>query len=74
MIKYTNEELTNNIIKILKDKLKKDYDKGSFKRDAHAKCIGLLKAKFVVDDNIPKKYQVGIREIIACLTSNNLLS
>lgn len=62
MIKYTNEELTNNIIKILKDKLKKDYDKGSFKRDAHAKCIGLLKAKFVVDDNIPKKYQVGIFE------------
>jgi len=58
--KYNYEQLTQNIIKMLKEKLQKDYSKGSTKRDAHPKCLGLLKAYFIVEKNLPKEYQVGI--------------
>lgn len=60
MKKYNNEELAENIINMLKEKLDKDYPKGDTKRDAHPKCLGLLKAYFVVDEQLPKEYQVGI--------------
>ena len=60
MKKYTNEELTQNIINMLKEKTRKDYKKGHTKRDAHSKCLGLLKAQFIVNKNLPKEYQVGI--------------
>ena len=35
--KYTNEELTENIINMLKEKTKKDYKKNHIKREAHSK-------------------------------------
>ena len=60
MPKYNDEKLTQNIIKMLKEKLKKDYSKGSTKRDAHPKCLGLLKSYFIVEKDLPKEYQVGI--------------
>lgn len=60
MKKYTNEQLTNNIISMFKDKVEKDYEKGNTKRDAHSKCTGLLKGYFVVDKNLNEKYGVGI--------------
>ena len=37
MKKYTNEELTENIINMLKEKIKKDYKKNHIKREAHSK-------------------------------------
>lgn len=53
MKKYTNEELTENIINMLKEKTKKDYKKNHIKREAHSKCLGLLKAQFIVNENLP---------------------
>ncbi len=60
MKNYTNEELTQNIIDMLKEKAKKDYNKSNTKREAHAKCLGLLKAEFIVNKNLPKEYQIGV--------------
>ncbi len=54
-----NQQLTNNIINLLKEKQQKDYDKGKAKREAHAKGQGLLKAKFIIED-LDTKYKVGI--------------
>jgi len=53
--KYTNEELTENIINMLKEKTKKDYKKNHIKREAHSKCLGLLKAQFIVNENSPNE-------------------
>lgn len=58
--KYTQQQLTQNIINMLKEKLQKDYSPGSTKRDAHPKSLGLLKAYFIVEKNLPPKYKVGI--------------
>lgn len=61
MMKEMNEEqYTNDIIDILKEKLEKDYKSKETKRDAHPKALGLLKAKFVVRDDLPKALKVGI--------------
>lgn len=60
MKKYTNEELTENIINMLKEKIKKDYKKNHIKREAHSKCLGLLKAQFIVNENLPKEYKIGV--------------
>ena len=60
MKKYTNEELTENIINMLKEKTKKDYKKNHIKREAHSKCLGLLKAQFIVNENLPKEYKIGV--------------
>lgn len=60
MVVDKNELLTQEIINILKEQLKKDYEKGNTKRDAHPKGLGLVKAYFKVDDNLPKELNVGI--------------
>ena len=60
MAKYNEDLLTQNIINMFKDKSTKDYAPGSTKRDAHPKCLGLLKAYFIVDPNLDSKYKVGI--------------
>lgn len=60
MTKYNEEQLITNIIKMLKEKLKKDYSPGNTKRDAHPKSLGLLKAYFIVDPNLSKEYRLGI--------------
>lgn len=50
------------MIKILKEKLEKDYTSGNTKRDAHTKSLGLLKAKFIVSDNLDSKLKIGLFE------------
>ncbi len=55
-----NEELTQNIISMLKEKSEKDYKDGESKREAHSKSLGLLKAKFIVKKDLEDKYRVGV--------------
>ena len=71
MKKYTNEELTENIINMLKEKTKKDYKKNHIKREAHSKCLGLLKAQFIVNENLPKEYKIGVFKIKLYVNSIN---
>lgn len=49
------DKMINEIIYTLKEKLDKDYKKGNFKRGAHPKNLGLLKAYFKVDDNLDEE-------------------
>lgn len=55
-----NELLTQEIICILEDKLRKDYKKGDTKRDAHPKGIGLVKSYFSIPNDLPNDLRVGI--------------
>ena len=43
-----------------KQELSKYYKSGSFKRMFHPKMHGLVKAEFIVEDNIADKYKIGI--------------
>ncbi len=56
----TEKELIEEMQSILQEKMKKDYEKGKIKRDAHPKSLGLLKANFKVADDLPKHLQVGV--------------
>ncbi len=56
----TEKELIEEMRSILQEKMKKDYEKGKIKRDAHPKDLGLLKAKFKVADDLPEHLQVGV--------------
>ena len=73
----TNIDLTDDIIRLLKNKLEKEYVKGHTKRDAHAKSLGLLKGKFVVDD-LEDKYKIGIfkeaRSFDALIRTSNAMT
>lgn len=60
MKEITDDKYIDNIINILKEKLEKDYPLGETKRDVHSKCLGLLKATFIVNNNLPKALRVGI--------------
>lgn len=56
-----NEEfLIYDLAEMLIDNLKKKYKNGKVKRDAHPKSIGLLKAEFIIDDNLPNHLKQGI--------------
>lgn len=55
-----NNEMTNEIIEILKAKLVKDYEKGFTKRDAHPKGLGVLKGTFIVDDDLNKDLETEV--------------
>ena len=56
----TEQELILEMQTILQERMVKDYEQGKTKRDAHPKCLGLLKADFKILENIPKAYKVGI--------------
>jgi hypothetical protein len=56
----TEQALIDDMIAILKEKMEKDYARGSIKRDAHPKDLGLLKATFTVEKNIPKEAMIGV--------------
>lgn len=56
----TEKEYILEMQRILQEKMAKDYKPGQTKRDAHPKCLGLLKGTFIVDENIPSDLQVGI--------------
>lgn len=45
---------------ILRQKMERDYDKGETKRDAHPKTVGLLRANFVIEADLPAELRVGI--------------
>ncbi|MGL6108366.1 hypothetical protein [Romboutsia sp.] len=60
MKEMSEYQYIDNIINIFKEKLEKDYKCGQTKRDAHPKSLGLLKAKFIVNSNLPKALRVGI--------------
>lgn len=55
------KEATQNIIALLKERLEKDYPAPKRTlRDAHPKQHGLVRAKFIVSENIAKELKVGI--------------
>lgn len=56
----TEKELIIEMQSILQGKMEKDYEKGNTKRDAHPKCLGLLKANFKVIENIPDELKIGV--------------
>ena len=62
MVVTENDLLTQEIICILEEQLKKDYKEGNTKRDAHPKGLGLLKSEFKVIDSLPEELNVGIFE------------
>ncbi len=45
---------------ILRRKMERDYAKGETKRDAHPKTVGLLRAQFVIEADLPAELRVGI--------------
>ncbi len=45
---------------ILQRKMARDYAKGGTRRDAHPKTVGLLKAEFQIEPDLPKELKVGI--------------
>lgn len=49
-------EMTN----ILRRKMERDYAKGNTKRDAHPKTVGLLRALFIIEADLPAELRVGI--------------
>lgn len=54
------ERYTDSIIKILRKNMENDYLKGTTKRDAHPKTLGILKAEFKIMDNLPSELRVGL--------------
>lgn len=56
----TEEKLILEMQSILQKKMEKDYQKGKTKRDAHPKCLGLLKANFKILEGIPNDFNIGV--------------
>ncbi|MGL4452308.1 MAG: hypothetical protein ACRCTZ_14090 [Sarcina sp.] len=56
-----NEEFyIQSLISILRKNMENDYLKGTTKRDAHPKTLGLFKAEFKVVDGLEKNLRVGV--------------
>lgn len=45
---------------ILRRKMERDYAKGDTRRDAHPKTLGLLRASFRIEPNLPIELRVGL--------------
>lgn len=56
----TEEYYIESLISMLKKDMEKDYLKGTTKRDAHPKTLGLLKAEFKVMEGLPEELKVGL--------------
>lgn len=56
----TEKELILEMQSILRQKMADDYKKGKTRRDAHPKCLGLLKANFKIADDIPENLRTGL--------------
>ncbi|MGL4654897.1 MAG: hypothetical protein ACRCWM_03275 [Sarcina sp.] len=50
----------DSIISMLRENMEEDYLKGTTKRDAHPKTLGLLKAEFRVMKNLKEPFRVGV--------------
>ena len=51
------------LIKMLRDKMQRENPLNKMKRDAHPKMIGLLRASFVIEKNLPDDLRIGIFSI-----------
>ena len=54
------KQTVESIKTLLSTQLAKQYKDKEFLRDTHPKSNGCVKARFVVDSNLPEKYQVGV--------------
>ena len=54
------KQVIENIKTLLSNQLAKQYEGKEFLRDTHPKSNGCVKARFVVDSNLPEEYQVGV--------------
>ena len=54
------KQVIENIKTLLSTQLAKQYEGKEFLRDTHPKSNGCVKARFLVDPNLPEKYQVGV--------------
>ncbi len=54
------KQTIENIKSLLSTQLAKQYEGKEFLRDTHPKSNGCVKAKFIVDPNIPERYRVGV--------------
>lgn len=59
-LELREQALAEEMIAVLQGKMTSDYAAGSTLRDAHPKCLGLLKAEFVVDDVASDATSVGV--------------
>ncbi|WP_447970024.1 catalase family protein [Nitrospira sp. M1] len=53
-------QTVENIKTLLSTQLAKQYEGQEFLRDTHPKSNGCVKARFIVDEDIPEQYQVGV--------------
>jgi hypothetical protein len=53
------EEAIKQLIKILRAKMERENPPGKMKRDAHPKMIGLLRALFIIEKNLPDDLRIG---------------
>ena len=51
---------TQETIEFLKTKMEEAYSPNPLRRDAHPKHHGILKAEFIIEENLPPELQVGI--------------
>lgn len=51
---------TQKTIEFLKTKMEEAYSPNNLRRDAHPKSHGVIKAEFVIEQNLPEELQVGI--------------
>ncbi|WP_297634949.1 hypothetical protein [uncultured Clostridium sp.] len=56
----TEEKYIDSLISMLRKNMENDYLKGTTKRDAHPKTLGLLKAEFKVVKDLPEFLRVGL--------------
>jgi hypothetical protein len=55
-----DDEYINKMLALLKPKLSEVYKGTTVRRDAHPKCLGLLKAEFTVEKDLPEHLKVGV--------------
>jgi catalase len=51
---------TQETIEFLKTKMEEAYSPNALRRDAHPKHHGIIKAEFIIEDNLAEELQVGI--------------
>ena len=54
------DTMVQDLIGILRRKMERDYAAGATKRDAHPKHVGLLRASFSVEPDLPLHLRVGV--------------
>jgi len=54
------DAMVQDMIGILRRKMERDYAAGATKRDAHPKHVGLLRASFSVEADLPPQLRVGV--------------